>query len=245
MGTHCIIPIHKSGDKTHIKIYRPISFLCIVSKVLERIVYNRIMNFAMNSFTQHQFDFLPRRSTLQQLILFTEKLPNGINNKNEVDVIYMDFKKAFDLVSHNALLSKLQALGISGRLWFWLETYLKTRIQCVRIGDNLSNLRKVLSGVPQGSILGPLLFGIFINDLPLSVDHSTPYLYADDTKYLNTISSPIDIQDLQNDLNNVSLWSLRWKLFFNENKFVHICFCSTNFNNTRKDLGILYSHNLT
>ena len=218
------------------------------------------MNFAMNSFTQHQFGFLPGRSTLQQLILFTEKLLNGINNKNEVDVIYMDFKKAFDSVSHSALLSKLQALGISGRLWFWLETYLKTRIQCVRIGDNLSNLRKVLSGVPQGSILGPLLFGIFINDLPLSVDHSIPYLYADDTKCLNTISSPTDIQDLQNDLNNVSLWSLRWKLFFNENKFMHIRFCSTISNNTstykindlaidcklyHKDLGILYSHNLT
>ena len=76
----------------------------------------------MNSFTQHQFGFLPGRSTLQQLILFTEKLLNGINNKNEVDVIYMDFKKAFDSVSHNALLSKLQALGIPGRLWFWLET---------------------------------------------------------------------------------------------------------------------------
>ena len=90
----------------------------------------------------------------------------------------------------------------------------------------------MLSGVQQGSILGPLLFGIFINDLPLSVDHSIPYLYADDTKCLNTISSPTDIQDLQNDLNNVSLWSLRWKLFFNENKFVHIHFCSTISNNT-------------
>ena len=124
----------------------------------------------------------------------------------------MDFKKAFDSVSHNALLSKLQALGISGKLWSWLETYLKTCVQCVRIGDKLSNLSKVLSGVLQGSILGPLLFGIFINDLPLSVDHSTPYLYADDTKCLNTICSQTDIQDLQNDLNEVSSWSLRWKI---------------------------------
>ena len=77
------------------------------------------MDFAVNSFTSHQFGFLPRRSALQQLILFTEKLIDGKNNKNEVDVIYMDYKKAFDSVSHNALLSKLQALGISGKLWTW------------------------------------------------------------------------------------------------------------------------------
>ena len=258
--THCIIPIHKSGDKTQVTNYRPISLLCILSKVLERIIYNRIMNFAMNSFTLHQFGFLPKRSTLQQLILFTEKLLDGKSNKNEVDVIYMDFRKAFDSVSHNALLSKLQALGISGKLWSWLETYLKTRAQCVRIGDKYSDLCEVLSGVPQGSILGPLLFGIFINDLPLSVDHSTPYLYADDTKCLNTIHSLADMQDLQNDLDNVSTWSLRWRLFFNESKFVHIRFCSSNSDSTttykikdraidrksyHKDLGIYYSYNLT
>ena len=116
----------------------------------------------------------------------------------------MDFKKAFDSVSHNALLSKLQALGISGKLWTWLETYLKTHVQCVRIGDEHSDLSKVLSGVPQGSILGPLLFGIFINDLPLSVVHSIPYLYAYDTKCLNTICSPAGTQDFQNDLDKVS-----------------------------------------
>ena len=121
------------------------------------------MNFAINFFTPHQlFGFLPKRSALQQLLLFTEKLLDGKNNRNEVDVIYMDFKKAFDSVSHNALLSKLQYLGISGKLYTWLETYLKTRVQCVRIGDKHSDLCKVLSGVPQGSILGLLLFGIFI-----------------------------------------------------------------------------------
>ena len=121
--THCIIPIHKCGDKTLVTNYRPISLLCTLSKVLERIIYNRIMSFAMNSFTSHQFSFLPKRSALQQLILFTEKL---LDDKNEVDVIYKDFKKAFDSVSHNALLSKLNTSGISGKLQTWLETYLKT-----------------------------------------------------------------------------------------------------------------------
>ena len=258
--THCITPIHKSGSKTLVNNYRPISLLCIISKVLERIIYNRIMNFTMNTFTPFQFGFLPKRSTLQQLILFTERLLDGKNNKNDVDVIYMDFKKAFDSVSHNALLSKLQALGISGRLWAWLETYLKTRIQCVRIGNDYSDFCKVLSGVPQGSILGPLLFGIFINDLPSSVVHSIPYLYADDTKCLNAICSSADTVNLQSDLDRVSSWSLRWKLLFNENKFVHIRFSSTYSINTatykinnreidrrmhHKDLGIIYSYNLT
>ena len=257
--THCITPIHKAGSKTLVNNYRPISLLCIISKVLERIICNRIINHAMNTFTPSQFGFLPTRSALQQLILFTERLLDAKNNKNDVDVIYMDFRKAFDSVSHNALLSKLHALGISGTLWSWLETYLKTRMQCVRIGNEYSDLRKVLSGVPQGSILGPLLFGIFINDLPSSVVYSTPYLFADDTKCLNAICSPADIVDLQSDLDGVSSWSLKWKLFFNENKFVHIRFNSTNSVSTasyriggreierkthHKDLGVIYNNNL-
>ena len=103
----------------------------------------------------------------------------------------MDFKKAFDSVSHNALLCTLQSLGITGALHNWLTTYLTTRTQCVRIGSKCSNYCSVLSGVPQGSILGPLLFGIFFNDLSLSVAHSIPFIYADDTKCLkNTVFIP-------------------------------------------------------
>ena len=118
----------------------------------------------------------------------------------------MDFKKAFDSVSHNALLSKLQGFGITGNLQNWLTTYLKTRIQCVRIGDTYSNYCAVLSGVPQGSILGPLLFSIFINDIPSSFEHSIPFLFADDTKSLKAIHSTKDIEDLQADLDSVSFW---------------------------------------
>ena len=169
----------------------------------------------------------------------------------------MDFKKAFDSVSHNALLSKLQALGIAGNLYNWLNTYLKIRIQCVYIGDTYSNYCAVLSGVPQGSILGPLLFGIFINDLPLSTVHSTPFLYADDTKCLNMINSLNNIDNLQTDLLNVSSW---WKLFFNETKFTCVRFCAANSDTTptyiingkvidhkthHKDLVILFSSGLS
>ena len=119
-------------------------------------------------------------------------------------------------------------------------------VQCVSIGDKLSNLSKVLLGVLQGSILGPLLFKIFINDLLLPVVHSTSYLYADDTKCLNTICSQTDIHELQNDLNEVFTWSLRWKLFFNENKFVPIRFYFTNSDSTnsvdRENLIIIKSY---
>ena len=106
------------------------------------------MSFINNTFATYQFGFLPGRSALQQLILFTEKLFDGKRNSTAVDVILMDFKKAFDSVSHNALLSKLQALGIAGNLYNWLNTYLKTRIQCVHI---YSNYCAVLSGVHRAA----------------------------------------------------------------------------------------------
>ena len=258
--THCIIPIFKSGDKTQVNNYRPISLLCILSKVLERIVYNCIMNFINNIFTTHQFGFLPGRSALQQLILYIDELFNGKIKSTGVDVIYMDFKKAFDSVSHNALLSKLQGFGITGNLQNWLTTYLKTRTQCVRIGDTYSNYCVVLSGVPQGSILGPLLFSIFINDIPSSFKHSIHFLFADDTKSLKAIHSSKDIEDLQADLDSVSFWSTNWKLFFNENKFVHLCYWAGSPDVTptytingrvighktqHKDLGILFTSDLS
>ena len=156
--THWITPICKSGDKALVSNYRPISLLCILSKVLERVVYNKILSYLERSFSCHQFGFLPGRSAVQQLLLSTERLLEANSMQAEVDVVYMDFKKAFNSVSHDSLLRKLYASGITGKLWFWLQSYLKHRFQCVRIGAFNSTLCKVLLGVPQGSALGPLLF---------------------------------------------------------------------------------------
>ena len=104
--------------------------------------------------------------------------------KTEVDVVYMDFRKAFDSVSHNSLLVKLNSIRITGKLWSWLKEYLQQRFQSVRIGNSMSTLCKVLSGVPQGSVLGPLLFVIFINNLPECIKFAIPFIFADDTKCL-------------------------------------------------------------
>ena len=257
--THCITPVHKSGDKSLVRNYRPISLLCILSKVLEKLVYNKIMYHLENSFTKHQYGFLPGRSALQQLLVFTVKLLESKAIQAEADVIYMDFRKAFDSASHNGLLIKLKTLGITGKPWLWLQTYLKHRFQCVRIGDSTSEYCDVLSGVPQGSVLGPLLFVIFINDLPQSISCATPFIFADDTKCLQSIKSPNDAAKLQDDMNSISFWSNTSNLLFNESKFVHLCFWQKPTTNTliytvnnksinmltqHKDLGINFTNDL-
>jgi len=138
----------------------------------------------------------------------------------------MDFGKAFDSVSHNGLLNKLYSIGITGKLWMWLHEYLLQRSQCVRIGSSLSTFCNVLSGVPQGSVLGPLLLVIFINDLPQHINSATPFVFADDSKCLLAIRSTDDIDELQSDVNSTAMWSQSTDLLFNEAKFVHVRFNS-------------------
>ena len=116
---------------------------------------------------------------MQQLLLML----NTIHSTNDqTDVVYLDFKKAFDSVPHKELLFKLRSLGISGKLWSWFESYLLNRYQCVKINNSLSHLLPVLSGIPQGSILGPLLFLIYVNDIPDIIKFCLLFLFADDTK---------------------------------------------------------------
>ena len=217
--------------------------------------------FISNQISHLQFGFL-KHSCVQQLLVSLNNIINYFNNsfKPQVDTIYLDFTKAFDSVPHNELLVKLWHLGITGNLWNWFRAYLTHRSQYVSINNHHSAFLPVLSGVPQGSILGPLLFLVYINDLPDCVSNSSLLLFADDTKCSKSIINLTDASLLQNDLDGISVWSKQWNLFFNESKCALISFCGAHphftqsylLNNqeiTRchhhKDLGVIWCNNLS
>ena len=250
---HKIVPIFKSGDPTSVKNYRPISLLSNTSKVLERIIYNKMVDHISAYINPAQFGFMRNRSTTQQLLLF---LHNAFSSRDQFDAIYLDISKAFDSVSHSYLLSKLHNFNISGSLWLWLQAYLSTRSQFVSINNCYSDLLSVESGVPQGSILGPLLFIMFMNDLPNSITDSEALLFADDTKCFRHIKTPPGEQLLQRDIDNLFSWSTSSNLDFNSSKSCHLSFnrkyptsytISGNIIITKqshKDLGVTLSDNL-
>ena len=191
------------------------------------------------------------------MLSFLSTIYNSLSTNSQADVIYLDFKKAFDSVPHNELLVKLWTFGIRGNLWKWFQSYLSGRSQRVLLNHTTSDPLPVLSGVPQGSILGPLLFLIFVNDIPLSIKHSNIYLYADDTKCFKHISSVSDCSHLQEDLSLLSSWSLKWNLHFNGHKCVlhsnrPCTIYSYEINNTpiqvldsHRDLGIVMTGDMT
>ena len=155
---HSIIPMHKSSDRSQVTNYRPISLLCVISKVLGRIVYAHLKFILMNTIlADSQFCFRHQHSTTQQLLVFLNKVHYCLNSNASCDVTYLDFHKAFDSVSHNELLIKLWNIGITGNLWLWIKEYLSDRHQRVCIDGCYSSSLPVISGVPQGSILGPLV----------------------------------------------------------------------------------------
>ena len=257
---HLITPIYKSGNKSSVKNYRPISLLCIISKVLEKIVYDKIISFVSRSISSCQFGFRRNHSPLQQLLIFLNSVHESFGATTQTDVIYLDFKKNFDSVAHNELLVKLWSFGIQGTLWKWFRGYLTSRMQCVSINTSISAQLPVISGVPQGSILGPLLFLIFVNDLPPSASISSVFLFADDTKCLKTIRNISDCLSMQKDLQNLTIWSQCWKLNINVAKCALLRFSSgcppVVFNytindnlfsaqETHRDLGIIMSSDLS
>ena len=203
-----VTPVHKREDPTLATNYRPISLLCTLSKVLERCVYNHSYQHLEPHMYHMQHGFIRGKSSTTQLLEVYHKILESISNGYEVDAIYLDFSKAFDQVPHHLLLKKLEMLGITGSLLSWFESYLTDRQQRVVIHGVCSEWLPVTSGVPQGSILGPLLFLVYCNDIPTCIEeNSTLALFADDSKLYRTLSSPTSSASLQHDLCNIIRWT--------------------------------------
>ena len=183
----------KKDDKNKVTNYRPISLTSLVMKVLERIIYDELLCRTINKIDRRQHGFIRNRSCNTNLLLFTESIARSLHEKIGIDVIYFDFAKAFDTVSHDLILQKLKTQSdIDGALLKFFTEYLHNRKQHVILDNVISESVDVLSGIPQGSILGPLLFVLFINDIHENIDKDTNIaLFADDTKIWRDINQKL------------------------------------------------------
>ena len=215
-----IVPISKKGDSKEVSNYRPISLLCIASKIMERIIHEEIIVKVMPLIDKRQHGFLPNRSCSTNLVQLTDDVAQSLHKNIGTDIIYFDFAKAFDTVSHDIILRKLkQKFNIDGRLLKFLQDCLAHRRQKLTLDNVSSNILNVNSGVPQRLILGPLLFIIFINDIYDCIDPNTKISqYADDTKIWRQILSEHDCEILQTDVNKLQDWCANNKTNFNNEK---------------------------
>ena len=245
-----VTPVFKSGDRCSVTNYRPISILPRLSLIFERCIHNYIFEKIRPHIAKYQHGFMNRRSTTTQLLHFSNLVFNSRDTNSDIDCIYFDFRKAFDSVNHRLLLQKLAYMGFDAPFLNLLKSYLHQRVQSVRIGDVISISCLVTSGVPQGSVLGPLLFLIYINDLPMCICHSSLFLFADDSKLLGTPDM------LQIDIDNFIGWSERNFLSINHSKVQRLNFSRTVhplYLNDRLispcdnvvDLGIIFSGSLS
>ena len=177
--------------------------------------------------SEFQFGFVKGISTCLQLLKILNDWTESIENGKFSDCIYLDYQKAFDTVPHQRLLSKMKSYNINSNIIEWTKHYLSNRTQYVELNGVKSESRNVVSGIPQGSVLGPLLFLIYLNDLPDNVK-STIYMYADDTKVYREIDSDTDVQTLQEDLRIMSEWSNKWLLKFHPQKCTSIAIGNEN-----------------
>ena len=198
-----VVPVYKKGRKDCVENYRPISLLPLVSKVLERCVLARVRVHLYHFISPAQHGFLPGRSCATQLLTVLNQIGEHLDTGKQTDVIYLDMSKAFDKVCHLLLLRKLKQCNVSGRLLDWFNAYLTNRRQRVTVSGATSTEVLVSSGVPQGSLLGPLLFLMFVNNLPDRCSSSNVPCFADDTKIYKLIESVDDSKALQSDL---ALW---------------------------------------
>jgi len=213
-----ICAIHKKGDTRLASNYRPVSLTSIVSKLCEKIVRKHIMDHltANELLAPTQYGFIPGRNISLQLLRVLDDWTEAWDDGEEIDCAYLDFAKAFDRVPHNRLVAKLDSFAICRSTVNWIKSFLTSREQVVVVGEASSERVQVTSGIPQGSVMGPILFVLFINDLPDGVSN-TVLLFADDTKLYARNNLP----GLQEDLRRLEKWSQDWMLNFNTDKCKH------------------------
>ncbi|MCG7879605.1 MAG: reverse transcriptase family protein, partial [Candidatus Thiodiazotropha endolucinida] len=255
-----LTPIHKKDDKSLPSNYRPISLLDPVGKVMERCVHKHLYNYICENqlLTPFQSGFIPGDSTTYQLLHTYHTFCEAVDSGKEVRAVFCDFSKAFDRVWHRGLLYKLSRIGCSEQVLKWFSSYLSGRRQCVVLRGTISDWAPVHAGVPQGSILGPLLFLIFINDIVRNINCSIR-LFADDTSLYIVVDNPQTAALTINlDLETISKWASDWLVDFNERKTVslliskkhnHVTHPALIMNNTilsestcHKHLGLTFSN---
>ena len=214
-----IIPLFKKGSRNKSVNYRPVSLTSVICKLLETIIRDHMMDFLIKHklINPSQHGFLKAKSCLTNLLCFLEEITKWVDDGSPVDVIYLDFQKAFDKVPHQRLISKLKSHGMGNSIINWIEQWLKDRRQRVVVDGEVSSWKSVLSGVPQGSVLGPILFLVYINDLEEGVTGKI-LKFADDTKLFRKVKEIGDKQNLQDDIDKLVKWSEKWQMLFNFGK---------------------------
>ena len=252
------------GDKSETTNYRPVSLTCLPSRICEKTVRDTIMNHMYKNklFTDCQYGFRHKRSCILQLLDVLDDWSKYFDESKQIDTVYLDIKKAFDSIPHRRLLLKLKNYGFDGNLLKWIEDFLSERRQRVIFNGKCSSWKDVTSGVPQGSVLGPVLFIIYVNDIPESLE-SFCKIFADDTKVYTSVAERKDQEKLQRDLIKLSKWSKKWLLEFSVQKCKVVEYGNKQFDydykridkvgnlkslpkdSTEKDLGIWFQNNMT
>lgn len=254
-----IIPIHKGGSLSDVNNYRPINKYGVFAKMLDHLVYDKIAPLLCKYVVTQQHGFMPKKSTITNLSIYHDFLVEHLNRGLAIDSIYTDLSRAFDTVNINLLLRKLQAYGVCGTTLSWFSSFLKDREQIVVIRGTKSRKIRVLSGVGQGTHLGPLLFLLFINDLVSKIKYSEILLFADDAKLFHPVVSQLDLIELQEDLHSFHEWCIENGLSCNINKCSYLRFGHSNvplgsytIDNTElqivqhtRDLGVIFDCQLS
>ena len=256
-----VIPLFKKGEKSSANNYRPVSLLSCISKILERIVFKHVFNYLrdINFISEHQSGFQPGDSTVNQLTYLYHMFADGLDKKKNIHIVFCDVKKASDRVFHDGLLFKLRKAGIYGTLLNWFKNYLADRYQQVIIQGQCSVPGHIKAGVPQGSVLGPLLFLIYMNDIT-NVTNCNIKLFADDTSLFIEFDKNTNVENtLNEDLSQIQEWANQWLVRFSPSKsklltcsFRKLPVADITFNNTNlesveshKHLGLILSNDLS